>query len=128
MRRQKKVPEHFARDILVVTIVLKDFPNGKKVSQGLGHLLLIDLHKAIMDPIPGEFLTGCGGGLRNFIFMMRKDEIRPAPMDIKRLAQMPHRHGGTGAGPGALLSCASRCCTLRAMRALDDWLKEQPTH
>src|SRR5580658_10099130 len=48
-----------------------------------------------MQPISDERLAGEGLGLRDLIFVMRKDEIDSAGVNVERLAQILHGHHGT---------------------------------
>ena len=48
-----------------------------------------------MKPEVGEHFSGQGLGLCDFIFVMRKDEILAAGVQIESFAQFLHRHGGT---------------------------------
>ena len=47
-----------------------------------------------MDPKAHELLAGCGFRLRNLVLVMRKLQIDSAGMDVERLAQILHCHGG----------------------------------
>src|SRR5262249_42239460 len=48
-----------------------------------------------MNPKANEGPPGHGLALRDFIFMMRKDVVDAAAMDVERVAEILHRHGGT---------------------------------
>ena len=47
-----------------------------------------------MHPIARERLTGSRFRLRNLVFVMRKDQVLAAKMDIQRVAEILHRHSG----------------------------------
>ncbi len=95
MGGKQEVPQHLAGFRFRPLRLFKDLPNGEKVPQGLGHLLLVDLHEAVMNPVAREFLSRCTTRLGNLVLMMGKDQIHPAAVDIEGLAEMSNGHGGT---------------------------------
>src|SRR6267143_5677780 len=48
-----------------------------------------------MQPVPRERLAGRALALRNFVLVMRKCQVDSAGVDIQRLAEVLHGHGGT---------------------------------
>ena len=48
-----------------------------------------------MQPEARERLASDGFRLRDFVFVMRKNQIDPAGVNVERFAQIAHRHGGT---------------------------------
>ena len=93
MAGQEKVPYHFRRHWLGGRELLEDFPDCEEIPQRLGHLLLIDLHEPVVDPVPGELLAGRRAGLGDFVLVVWKDEILATPVDVERVAEVLHRHG-----------------------------------
>ena len=52
--------------------VLQHFADGEKITQTFGHLLVVDVDKAIVHPIAGQRYTVGAFTLCNFIFVMGK--------------------------------------------------------
>src|SRR5437660_880394 len=75
--------------------LVKDLADSEKVPQRLGHLLLVDLHEPIVDPIPSEFLARRSARLGDFVFVVREDKIHASAMDVERFTQVVDRHGRT---------------------------------
>src|SRR5437867_10984439 len=75
--------------------LVKDLADREKVPQRLGHLLLVDLHESVVDPVPGKLLARRRAGLGNLVLVVREDEVLAAPVDVERVAQVLDRHGGT---------------------------------
>src|SRR5437899_2400661 len=48
-----------------------------------------------MQPIAGELLARRRAGLGNLVLVVREDEVLAAPVDVERVAEVLHRHGGT---------------------------------
>ena len=62
--------------------------NGEKVAQGFGHLLLVHPHKAVVDPIVGERLSRDGLRLGHLVFVVGKDEVLSAAVNVEGFAQV----------------------------------------
>ena len=67
---------------------------GVEVAERLGHLLAFDQQEARVHPEVRELLAGERLRLRDFVFVVRKDEVFAAEMDVEALAQVLHAHGG----------------------------------
>jgi HAE1 family hydrophobic/amphiphilic exporter-1 len=68
---------------------------GEEITQALRHLLAFHQQKSRMKPEVGERLPCQRLRLRDFIFMVRKDQIFAARVQVEALAQFLHRHHGT---------------------------------
>src|SRR5690349_17747803 len=87
MRRIDEVPQRSSRD--------PSFPqvfDCRDVPQALRHLRPINLQEFSMAPEAAERLARRSFALCDLVFMMRKDEINPATVDVERFAQVLHRH------------------------------------
>ena len=74
----------------------KQFANRDKVALGLRHFLAFDLEMAIVDPIIRHHRRVEGATrLRDFVLMVRKDEIDAAAVDVEYLAEIIPPHGRT---------------------------------
>ncbi len=88
MTLQHEQPERFR-------MVLPDYlPDRENVAQGLGHFFLVNFYKTIVNPIVCRNLASSRLGLGNFVFMMGKNQVLTASMNIKRLPQIAPAHGG----------------------------------
>ena len=76
-------------------VFLTDFTDGKEISEGFGHLLVIDVQEAIVHPVICKGLVVCCLRLRDFILVMREDKILTACMDIDLLTQVLLGHDRT---------------------------------
>ena len=52
------------------------------------------LHQTVVHPVAGKRLTSAGFGLRQLVFMMREHIVDPSHMDVNRLSEYFHCHGG----------------------------------
>ena len=67
--------------------------DGVGVAERLRHLLLVDNQILDVDPEARERPAGGAFALRDFVLVMREDEIDAAGMDVdRRLAEQPERH------------------------------------
>ena len=73
----------------------KNIANGEKIAQRLGHLFLIDVEKAGVNPIARQGLAEGAFGLGDFVLMMRKNQIATTAVNVKWLAQIFRAHGRT---------------------------------
>src|ERR1041385_6582096 len=62
------------------------------ISQRLAHLLAANRDEVVVDPILYEGLACRAFTLRNLAFMMRELIVHSAAVDIKRFAEIFHRH------------------------------------
>ena len=65
-----------------------------EVAEGLGHGLALDHEVLGVEPEAGEGLAGGGFRLGDLVFVVREGEVHAAGMDVERLAEVLHRHGG----------------------------------
>src|SRR5689334_8732702 len=72
----------------------ENFPNREKIPNRLGHFLLVHPHEAVVHPEAGEVHTRRTARLRDLVLMVRENEVFAAAMNIERLREMFHRHGG----------------------------------
>src|SRR5438270_11653737 len=66
-----------------------------KVSQTFRHLLAFHQQEASMKPEVRKRLASSGFRLGNFVFVMRKNQVFAAGMQVETLAQFCHRHDRT---------------------------------
>src|SRR3954466_3933946 len=90
-------------------VVLQNLSYGKKVTQRLGHLLLIDVQEAIVEPIICKRPAHCTFGLCDFVLVMREYEVASAAVNVERLRKILCAHRRTfdmpprpPSSPGAL--------------------------
>lgn len=62
-------------------------PESEKVVGALGHLLLIDVDEAIVQPKPTELLPSHRFRLHDFIRVMRKHQITSSAVNINAIAE-----------------------------------------
>ena len=92
-----------------------EIPRREEIPQTLRHLLAFHEQKASMEPEVRESFPGQRLRLRNFIFVMRKDQVFAASVQVKGVAQLLHRHdrafnvpSRTPASNGRLPKCLAR--------------------
>src|SRR6185369_14030157 len=56
------------------------------------HLLTFDQQELRVNPKTNEWFSSRAFGLRDLIFVMRKDQIDTAAVNVERLAEVLHRH------------------------------------
>src|SRR6185369_4107963 len=78
-----------------VVSLLEKIAQREEIPLRLRHLFAFHKQMFPMDPEPNERVTCCSFALRDFVFMMRKDVIHAAAMDVERVAKILHRHSGT---------------------------------
>ena len=62
------------------------------VAERLAHLLPGQPEQAVVQPVPGEAVTG-RLGLRDLVLVVREDQVHPAAVDVERRAQVLGGHG-----------------------------------
>src|ERR1700694_5656580 len=77
----------------------KQVAEREEAPQTLRHLLAFTQQEAGMKPKLRERLAGIGFGLRDFVFVMREDEIFAARVQVESLSEFSHRHDGALQGP-----------------------------
>ncbi|MPM91663.1 hypothetical protein SDC9_138794 [bioreactor metagenome] len=78
----------------LITEFFGDVAGGEEVAEALAHFAVIDVDKTVMHPVAGIFMAGAALALRNFVFMMRENQVAAAAMDVDSLAKMLADHGG----------------------------------
>ena len=63
------------------------------VARGLRHLQPIDQQVLAVNPVLDEGFAGIAFALRDLVFVMRKDQIDAARVNVDLLAQVLERHG-----------------------------------
>ena len=86
--------QHFAGPFASTEFLgVQQIMDRHEVAFGLGHFPAFDLEIAIVHP---DFCHPVGimgaAGLGDLVFMMRKDQIQPASVNVKRFTQMVFRH------------------------------------
>ncbi len=76
-------------------IALQDFLDGEDVAQRLGHLLRVDVDKAVVNPVVDEGFPCSRLRLGDLVLVVGKDEVLPSAVDVEGLPQQGHAHGGT---------------------------------
>ena len=71
-----------------------DVLDEEQVSRALGHLLPAQVHHAVLAPEVRERLAGGALALGDLVLVMGEDEILAASVDVERVAQVLHGHGG----------------------------------
>ena len=67
---------------------------GEVVAQRLGHLLAFHHEELGVQPEARERLAGERFRLRDFVFVVREDQVDAAGVDVQRLAQVLDGHDG----------------------------------
>ncbi len=88
-------------------VSLENVANGEEVAEGLAHLLMIDIDKAVVQPVLDKGFAGRPFALGDFIFMMGEDQVFTAAVDVESLAEVLYAHrrtfdvpAGTPRAPG----------------------------
>ena len=72
----------------------KQFAQRREIPQRLRHFFVIHQQVLGMEPVARERLSGGRFGFRDFIFVMRESQIDAAAVNVQRVAQIFHGHGG----------------------------------
>src|SRR2546421_12568685 len=73
--------------------LLDHITQRRKVLQAFRHLLADSVLQMLrVQPIADERLVGGGLALRDLVFVVRKDVVHAAGMDVEALAQVLHAH------------------------------------
>ena len=96
MRAQDEEPHHLSVALHVAVVVLvQHLANGEEITERLGHLLVVDAHKAIVHPVVHEDIAVRALGLRNLVLVMRKLQVLATAVDIEMRAEQFAGHGRT---------------------------------
>ena len=100
--------EHKITDRLIA-VLIGNFTHGKEVVGALGHLLVVDVQKAVVHPVMAEGAAVGALRLCNLVFVMGEDQVLAACMQVDGLAQVLTGHGAalnvparTALAPGAV--------------------------
>src|SRR5262249_52541856 len=66
----------------------------ERVAERLRHLLGPEVHEAVVEPVAREGLPGRRLGLGDLTGVVRENEVLAPTVEIERLAEVLHRHGG----------------------------------
>ena len=86
MRREQRKAQYLA------AVAPQQFTNGAHVAQGLGHFLAPQVHIGVVHPVAHKLSAVGAAALGQFVFMMRKDQIPTAAMNIYRRTEMLANH------------------------------------
>ena len=89
MGRQQHVTDHFPPNAAADQIM-----HGGDVAYRFGHFLVVQCHKTVVHPVANKGLPPTARTLGAFVFVVGKQQILPAAMNINGFAQMPVNHGG----------------------------------
>ena len=99
----------------------QDVPDPLDVAERFGHLLGAHLEEAVVQPEGHEAFPGGCLALGDLVCVVREDQVDPAGVDVERLAQVPHAHGGAfDVPPGPAGPDGSVPARLACFRALPD--------
>ncbi|MNK64870.1 hypothetical protein D3C87_841540 [compost metagenome] len=110
MRHQHGKAQNLARPLPAAEFLrVQQFVDRHEVTLGLRHLAAFHLHEAVMHPHIGHDMRAVGAArLRDFVLMMREDEVEPAAVNIENFTEIATGHGRafdvparTTATPGA---------------------------
>src|SRR6185295_7841777 len=74
---------------------LDEISKREEIALRLRHLLALDEQMFSVDPKANKRTARYGLALGDFVFVMRKNVVHTAAMDVERFAQVLHRHRGT---------------------------------
>ena len=73
--------------------LVEDVAHGEHVAERLRHLLVVEVQELDVHPEARELPAGRAFGLRDFVLVMRKDQIDAAAMNVdRRRPEQPQRH------------------------------------
>ena len=87
MRRYHQIADRLIAELLSY------LPDGKEIIQALGHFPVVHIDIAVMHPVMGKGYSIAALALGNFIFVMGKNQILTAAMDIDGISQIGSGHG-----------------------------------
>ena len=76
-------------------VFFTNFADGEKIAQRLGHLFPVNIDESVMYPVTNRLFPRATAGLRDFVFVMRKDQVFAAAVDIEGVAEVFFAHGRT---------------------------------
>ena len=72
-----------------------DVTQGVKIAERFRHFLIVDQQVCAMHPVAHKFFPGHAFALRNLCFMMRKNVIDAAAVNVELIAEQCRGHGAT---------------------------------
>ena len=78
----------------VIAIDLRRLADGEEVAEGFGHLLIVDVDKAVVQPVVDELAAVGGLGLGDLVLVVREGEVAAAAVDVDRFSEIAVGHGG----------------------------------
>src|SRR5699024_892247 len=97
----------------LVAVAFGNLPHREEVVFALGHLLVVDVQETVVHPVTAKSTAVRALALRNLVFMVRKDQVLPAAVQVNRLAKVL-------AGHRAALNMPARAAV--APGAVPEWL------
>src|SRR6516165_2392781 len=111
MRGEQRQPDGLARRFP------EQLADGADIAERLRHLGAVIGEKAVVQPIVDKGPAGMGANaLRDFVLVMRKDQVETAGVDVEGLAEMRLAHRRALDGP------AGPAATPRAVPARHVWI------
>ena len=74
-----------ANDLRIV--LLEHFPDTEEIAERLGHLFIVNTHKAVVHPVIHKATLVRALRLGNLVFVVRKLQVLPTTVNIEMLAQ-----------------------------------------
>ena len=84
---------HISNDLIAV--LLCHFSDSKETAKGFRHLLVVDIDVTVVHPVVRKWLSRCRLALCDFVFMVRKNQILSAAVQIQCFTEVMTRHSGT---------------------------------
>lgn len=75
----------------LVAVYLAQLAHGKEIVGAFAHLMVVDVQKTVVHPVPRKGAAVGTFALGDLVFVVREDQILAACVDIDGLAQMPAR-------------------------------------
>ena len=92
VQRAAVVAAHDKKAHRLGVVLLEHVADGEEVAQRFGHLLVVDIDKAVVHPRLRKRLAGSAFALGDFVLVVRKLQIGAAAVDVKALAQQRAAH------------------------------------
>ena len=103
VRPQQEIADHLGG------VVFQNRLDGEEVALRFAHLLVVDLHEAVVHPVAHPLVPETALALRNLVFMVGEHQILTPAVDVETIAQISARHdgaldvpAGTARPPGTL--------------------------
>ena len=76
----------------LIAVFFRHVAHGEKVAERLGHFDVIDVDIAVVHPIIGKRHAVAALALRDFVFMVRENQILPAAVNVNRITEIAAHH------------------------------------